>query len=314
MPPTPAKTNRAYSAAHFVLRLDDNNVAGFFRSIEGGGISAEILDHKAGSSQGIWRQLGKPKYEDFKIQVGMGMSHAFYDWIAAFFAGDIMRKNGAVIAGDFNLVERAKREFFEALISEIAFPTLDATDRNAAYMTVTIAPERIRFLKGNQQKIEATIGSNRQKLWTAANFEFEIKGFEQACYRTTKIDGFSIKQKILDYHAGNSRDPIRVPGAIEFPNLTFYVPEVDAQPFIDHFTKHVLDGEPQASARLTGEITLKDHLGGELCLIDLYGIDIASVQADKSDASSEDIKQIKIEISIENMKFVYAKVDGSMLE
>jgi phage tail-like protein len=312
--PSTNQSTRAYSAAHFVLELDDNNVVGFFRSVEGGGVSTEILTYQAGSSAATWRQLGKPKYEDLKIQVGMGMSDSFYDWIAAFFGGDIVRKNGAIVAGDFHYRERARREFYDALISEIAFPALDATDRNAAYMTVTIVPERIRFARGSNERMDPRVGSNRQKLWTASNFEFTIKGFEQACYRVTKLDGFAIKQKIHEYHAGNARDALRVPGSIEFPNLTFYVPEADAQPFIDHFTKHVINGEPQAAARSEGEITMKDHHGGELCVIHIYGIDLARVEPDKSDASSENIKQIKVEISVEDMKFVYAKADGSMLE
>lgn len=312
--PSSNQQPRAYSAAHFFLELEKDRMAGFFRSIEGGGVSTEILTYQAGSSHATWRQLGRPKYDDLKIQVGMGMSDIFYDWISAFFSGDIVRHDGAIVAADFHYNERARREFSQALISEIAFPALDATDRNAAYMTVTIAPEWIRFTRPSTAQLDPRIGSNRQKLWTASNFEFTIKGFEQACYRVTKVDGFAIKQKIHDYRAGNLRDPIRVPGSIEFPNLTFYVPEADAQPFIDHFTKHVIKGEPQAAARTEGEITLKDHLGGELCVININGIDLARVEPDKSDASSENIKQIKIEISVEDMKFVYAKADGSMLE
>ena len=97
----------------------------------------------------------------------------------------------------------------------------------------------------------------------------------------------------------------RVPGLLEFPNLTFYVPEADAQPFIDHVQKVVVGGEVQPSTRMTGVITLKDHDDKDLCEVELKGIDIAKFEPDKSEAGSENIKLVKIEVSLESMKFKY---------
>ncbi len=301
----PNQKARAYSAAHFVLELGQNEVVGFFRSVEGGGVKSEIMTYQAGPTTSIWRQLGKPKYEDLKIQVGMAMSKTFYTWIEKFFSGQVERKNGAIVAGDFHYKERARREFSEALISAIDFPKLDATDKNPCYMTVTLTPELVRFVKGSGNDLEAHNAGTGQKLWTAANFDFVIDGFEDACRRVTKVEGFSIKQKIHEYRTGNLRDALRVPGILEYPNLTFYVPEVDAQLFIDHFNKHVIGGTPQVSPRLTGMINLLDHTGAPLCEITLGGIDIASITPDKADAGSDEIKQVKVEISLESMKFAY---------
>src|SRR5438045_746359 len=95
-----SQSSRAYSAAHFVFELDQTEIAGFFRSVEGGGVKADILTHRTGYANAQWRQLGKPRYEDIKVQVGMSMSASFYDWIEAFFAGKVVRKNGAILAGD----------------------------------------------------------------------------------------------------------------------------------------------------------------------------------------------------------------------
>jgi hypothetical protein len=297
---------RAYSAAHFALELGEKEVVGFFRSVDGGGIKSEITTYQSGPSTVIWRQLGKPKYEDLKIQVGMAMSKTFYTWIEQFFAGEVVRKNGAIVAGDFLFKERARRVFKDALISSLDFPKLDATDKNACFMTVTITPETVRFVKGSGEPMDSQNAGVNQKLWTSANFAFSIDGFQEACARVTKIDGFSIKQKIHEYRAGNLRDPVRVPGILEMPNLTFYLPEVDAQPFIDHFTKHVVNGAPQTSPRLNGTIEMRDNLGMTLCEITLKGVDIAALAPDKSDATSEEIKQVKVEISVEEMKFDYA--------
>ncbi len=268
-------------------------------------MKAEIQTYQQGGNAHLLRQLGKPKYDDLKVEVGMSMSKVFYTWIEGFFAGTVIRKNGAIAAGDFHYVERARTEFKEALISELAFPKLDATDKNACYMTVTLVPEILELSKGGGKDLEREKGGTKQKLWTAANFEFLLDGFEAACRRVTKVDGFSIKQQILEYDCGGRRNPIRVPGTLEIPGMTFYVPEVDALPFIKHFSAHAVKGA--TPKRMAGSISMKDHAGNELCMIELKGVDVASVSPEKSSAVSEEIKQVKIEISVEEMTFKYAK-------
>jgi len=299
---------RAYSAAHFGLELDGNKkTVGLFRSIEGGGVTAEVMTYQVGAHYDLWRQLGKPKYDNFKLQVGMAMSEPFYDWIADFFHGDPTRKNGAILAADFYYQERARREFFEAQIAELQFPTLNGSDKNAAYMTVTVAPEKIVFKKGDGSRLKFEADEDRQKLWTACNFRFRLDGFEQALSRTTKIDSFTIKQKVIDYHMGGHREPIKVPGRIDFPTINFYVPEADAKPLIDEYMKHADKGEP-SDKPLNGAIETFDNSNKDLFNIQLHGVHLKSATPDKSDAHSEEIKLVKFEASVESMDFMYLKV------
>src|ERR1041385_4317039 len=126
----------AYSAAHFALELDDMPDLGVFRSIEGGGIKADVMTYQNGGTYDRWRQLGKPKFEDIKLAVGMAMSEDFYQWIASFFEGKAVRKNGSIIAADFYYKERARRKFTDAMICELVFPKLDATDKGTTHMNV----------------------------------------------------------------------------------------------------------------------------------------------------------------------------------
>lgn len=302
---------RTYSAAHFLLELDENDVAGFFRSVDGGGVKSEILSYESGPTDARWRQLGKPKYEDVKIEVGMSMSERFYQWIEAFFEGGGERKNGAVVAADFNYKERMRRNLQDMLVSEVSLPGLDGGDTKPCYMGVTLVPEQIRFEQGSGRDLHTQVaGVQKQKLWTPSNFEFMIDGFRESCRRVTKVDGFTIKQEILEYPVGDRRDPVRVPGRLEFPNLTFYMPEADAKPLIDHFTKYVIEGKPQPDTRMKGEITYNDHEGSELCHVSLYGVDVANIDLQKHDATNEEIKQVKVEISCERMEFKYASSRG----
>jgi T4-like virus tail tube protein gp19 len=308
--PIGTNSTRAYSAAHFVLELDQTEIAGFFRSVEGGGIKADVLTFNMGSNADGWRQLSKPKYDDIKIQVGMSMSQTFYQWIESFFAGKVLRKSGAILAGDFHYLERARREMFDVLISEVSIPKFDAADRAPCYMGVTLVPERVRFAPGSQRDLSPHVSASQQKLWTPNHFEFAISGFEQATRRTTKIEGFTIKQQIMEYRSGNQIDSVRVPGRITFPNLTFFIPEADAKPLVDHFTKRVINGAPPSSTRLDGAITATDSDNAPLCTVSLFGIDIAAVGPDKSDSTSQEIKQVKVDITVERMSFQYAQGAG----
>ena len=303
--------NRSYAAAHFALELDGKDGVGLFRSIEGGGVRTDVMTYQVngGPKYDRWRQLGKPKFEDFKLQVGMAMSKPFYDWIHDFFEGTQTRKTGAVVAADFYYVERARRNFKEALINELTFPKLDGADKGPAYMTVGIAVENIEFVKGSGQKLSPPSGFDTQKLWTACNFRFALSGFEQSCRRVSKIDSFSVKQQIIEYHMGGQLSPSKTPSAIDFPNIVFYVPEADAQPFIDHLTNNnelAIKNNVAAASPLHGTLTTFDAQGTDLFTLTFTGADIIAVTPDRSDSSSEEIKQVKIELYTESMSFEYA--------
>jgi hypothetical protein len=294
---------RAYAAAHFILELDGGDQVGLFRSIEGGSIKTDVMTYQNGAGFDRWRQLGKPKFEDIKLQVGLSMSKPFYVWLDNFFQKKPERKTGAIVAADFYYVERARREFSQALIKEIAFPKLDGNDKNPVYMNVSIAVEDIVFKPGAGKKLDKPAGFDGQKQWTANNFRFRLDGFEAQCTRVTKIDSFTVKQNILEYHAGGFRAPFKSSSTLEFPNLTFYIPEADASSFQDHFKKRGVDGE--VPGRLTGSITTFDQEGTDLFELSFEGADICSVQPEKLDAGSEEIKLVKIEIYTEKMSFKY---------
>jgi hypothetical protein len=92
---------------------------------------------------------------------------------------------------------------------------------------------------------------------------------------------------------------------MDFPSLSFYVPESDAQPLMDHFTKRGVKGE--VPGRLTGMIECFDNDESKKVLFHLSfaGADITNIQPEKSDSGSEEIKVVKVDIYTESMKFEY---------
>lgn len=297
---------RAYAAAHFGFELDGVQNIGLFRSAEGGGIKSDVMTYQNSGTYDRWRQLGKPKFEDIKLQVGMAMSEPFYKWIAEFFEGVASRKNGAIVAADFYYNERARREFTEAMIKELQFPALKADDKNTAYMTVSLAVEDILYKKGDEgKKINQQAQENAQKNWKACNFIFSLDGFE-CCSRVTKVDGFTIKQNVLEYNCGGRRSAAKMPSPIDFPQISFSLPEADAQPLFEHFRKRGVDGE--VPGRLHGQIETFDNEKETAFTLEFFQADILNIQPDKSDASTEEIKQCKVDLYVEKMTFTYKQI------
>jgi hypothetical protein len=287
-----------------MLELDGTRV-GLISKLDGGGIKTDVLESE--TSRGPWRGLCKPKYEDVKFQVGMSMASGFYQWIEQFFSGKIDRRNGAIIAADERYEGRARRTLEQCLISEITIPTLDsADDRTPCHMGVTVVPTCIRFDKESSHPVSAPMDDS-QRQWTVKCFTMSLDAWPSACHRVARVESFGIKQPILEYRYSSaslsSRDPVRVPGLIEYPKITFSIPEVDAAPIEEHFTRTVIEGRPQSLPRHNGEIAFTDRLGNQLCRIELRGVDVSNVAPDGFDSESTKTKLVKVEITCEGMKF-----------
>jgi hypothetical protein len=309
--------NRAYSAAHFGMTLDQIDEIGLFRSLEGGGVKVDILSYQTGSAHGPIKQPGKPKFEDFKLQCGMAMGRGFYNWMTEFFAGRVQPRGGSLIAADFHYQVRARRNFRGALISEVALPKLDANDKGPANLTVTIAPEFMEFMKPEPgEKLHLPQRTLEQKLWTACNFEVNFNGrFETVAANVSKVDGYSVKQKVTEYHAGGQRHPLKCAGRVEWPTINFYVPEAFAGELVDFaYARGVKGWNPTddnsgAGAHLMGSIVMQANDRTPVFEVDFSGGEITNVSIDKSDAGSEEIKQVKFEMQIESLAFKHIAIE-----
>jgi phage tail-like protein len=307
-------SQRSYAAAHFALELDGlTDQQSTIRSIEGGGVKLDVMTYQQGGIYDRWRQLGKPKYDDIKIQIAATTSAPMYTWIEKFFTGTPDRRNGAIVAGDFYYKERARREFSAGLITELSFPKLDATDKSAAYFGLTVAVEDIQYKPGSGSALTVSL-PRTQNLWTCCNFHLELDGFNTDT--VTKIDGFTIKHNVVEYHSGGQLSPTKTPSAVEFPNLSFYVPESVSQPFADYITnKNQLATFNQVRhSPINGRLVALDNQGRELFYITITGCDLFAITPDSSNASSEEIKQVKLDLYTENMSFTYLPINNAMTD
>jgi phage tail-like protein len=278
---------RAYVAGHFALTLDGVE-AGFLRSAEGGAAYADVIEETDPGSQVLKKRPGRVKYNEFTIKMGAGMSKAMYDWIQSSVGGKAIRKNGAIIAADYDYKESSRREFTNALITEFGMPSLDATSKDPAYMVLKFAPESARY---SVRPGDALKGDTKQKKWLPANFRLKIDGLD--CSRVNKIEALTIKQKVVELE----------PGGIEYPNLVVTMPEAFSQTFLEWYESFVIQGKNSDADEKGGTLEFLDQtLEESIATITFQNLGIFKMNVEGSEGGAERLRRIKAELYCERME------------
>lgn len=236
-----APGNRNPVAGNFALELEGSSM-GFFRSVDGMAISSEVVEFQEGGVNSPWKKkhLGPVKFEEFLLQIDFGMEPPVYQWIAATFQGNFSRKSGAIRVADFNFRERARREFREALITEVTFPACDGSVKDPAYLGLKLKPEFIRELPGQGGIVEGNKKDPKAKRWIPSNFRLKIDGIDTL--KVSRIESLTVKQKVTENAVGQDRLPELQGGQLIFPNVIVTLPESAAETWIDWHKRFVVDG------------------------------------------------------------------------
>jgi hypothetical protein len=265
---------------YLAVRLD-GTIAGWILNAEGG--AAE----KPTSSTEDMTQPGKhSSFSEIVIRTGAMLGKPLYQWIESSWSSKHERKSGAIVAADFDYKEKAVLEFFDALISEIGFPALDGASKDAAKLTVKIAPEWTRYKRGDttvDHSDSYKLGKGNQKKWYPANFRLRIEGLQEACAKIKKVDEITIKQAVAVDQIGAMRTPQKVPGKIEYPNISFYLPPSEAAPFNKWHQTSVAKGTP---ARREGTLDYLSSDGSVVAHLVLHGMDCTQVGVDSTGSLS----------------------------
>jgi phage tail-like protein len=296
---------RGYVAGKYGIELD-GIMAGWVQSVEGGHATAEVVQEKLGADHIIKKHISGVKYEDITVNCGTGMSKGFYEWLKSSFDHKYVRKNGAVVSADFNYKEYTRLNFFNALITEIGFPALDAASKDAAKMSIKFSPEYTRLVAKPGSQIAGSFKNDQviQKKWLPSNFKLEIQGLD--CTRVNKIEAIVVKQKVVDNPVGELRDYEREPAHLEIPNLVVTLAESHANEFYNWHEDFVIKGNCFDNMEKTGAITfLTPNLKEELFTIEFQHLGIFKLTPEKVEAGSENIRRVKAEMYCEDMKFTY---------
>ncbi len=289
---------RSFVAGNFTLELDGVS-AGFLKDADGGHAYSDVVVEKLGPDHIARKHIGGVKYEDITVNAGLGMSKAFYDWIAASWAMKFQRKSGSIVAADFNMQARSTREFFNALITETTIPAMDASSKDPAFMTIKWAPEYTRT-KASSGKVTAPIAT-QQKMWLPSNFKLQIDGLD--CTKVNKIDAFTVKQSIVANNVGDTRDALLEPGTVEFPDLAITFAASSSETWQKWFDDFVIQGNNGQESEKNGTLTfLSPNLQSELGTVKFFNMGIFKLDDDASeDANGNVIQRFRALLYCDNM-------------
>jgi hypothetical protein len=195
--------------------------------------------------------------------------------------------------------------FFEALISEIGFPALDAASKEPGKFNLKIATEytEMKYSPGGSV-LPVPIDPPKQKRWTASNFRLQINGFD--CRRVLKVDAITIKQNIVDNTIGERLIYQKEPAQIDFPNLSITIAENDIEPWYKWHKEFVMDGKSAPENEKSGSLSyLTSDLSKELFSLSFTNLGIVKFVPDKHDSSSDKLRYVRVEMYCEQMAFSY---------
>ncbi len=290
---------RSFVSGHFSLELDGTNV-GVLRSVDGGGATAGVITETVGEDRYAHKHLGNVKYEEFTMQLGFSMNKAVYDWIAASWTRNYIRKSGAVVAADFKYDVKSERQFSDALITETAIPACDGSSKEAGYLRLNFAPEFTTDVKAS-----GTLSvSKQQKLWLPSNFKLEIDGLD--CTRVNKVDAFTVKQAVVTDEIGDDREYEREPAKIEFPNLAITFSAVSAESWVNWHKSFLIQGNNGQDQEKNGRLLfLSANLQEQLLEIKFFNLGIFKLDAEAGEPNADAPARMTAELYCERMEFKY---------
>jgi hypothetical protein len=301
----PAADKRSYTTGHFELEIDTHKSTALVKSIDGGYVRASIIDEPMGTHNMRVKHASTVDIEPFTIEFGLSAANSVLLWIQSSWRKEWGRRNGQITHADFNCVQTFTHQFYDALIAETTFPTLDGASKDAAYIKIKLQPEKVVTTHKEGDQIQSPLGQ-KQKMWSCSGFRLNIDGIEDMKY-TNKIESFTIKQGIKKFYTGQDRFPQIEPTKIEFPNIVGTISAQYSGKLHDWYQQAVVTGQHDVKAQKTGSLEfLSPDRTKTLFRINLYEIGIHHCSMVASTANAEQIKRMKFELYVGRMD-----IDGS---
>jgi hypothetical protein len=299
MPAAPDK--RSYTAGHFELRLDDKPTTAYLKSVDGGYVKASLVDEPIGHENVRIKHTSTVDIEPFSVEFGIAGANTVLKWIQSSWRKEWSRKNGQISHANFDQKTTFVHEFFDALITETTFPTLDGASKEAAYVKVKVQPEKVITKKtAPGPQLQPFLGS-KQKLWMCSGFRLSIDGLDEMKY-ANKIDSFTIKQGVKKFYTGEDRFPQIEPTKIDFPHITGTIAAEYADGLHDWYQKYIVKGMADLKAQKSGSLEfLSPDRKSTLFRINLFEVGLVGLNMMSSTANSDQIKRMKFELYVGRM-------------
>ena len=160
---------RSYTAGHFEILIDGAPSTAYLKSVDGGYVRASLVDEAVGPDHNRIKHTSTVDIEPFTIDLGLSGSQDVLKWIQASWRRQWSRRNGQINHANFNLYKTFEHEFFDALISETTFPTLDGASKDAAYLKIKVQPEQVIARKVDaNNRVSGAVPPSGGRHWNVA--------------------------------------------------------------------------------------------------------------------------------------------------
>jgi hypothetical protein len=307
-----ALDKRSFARGFFFLELDGEHKYGgsYLKEVHWGAVKGSVLAEPIGPDHTKFKHIGSFETEPIQFDIGMAESKPVLEWIKRSWSRDFSRLSGCISHLDFDCKTRHQQEFFEALILETTFPTLDGSSTESAYLTVKLLPEFLKDKDGDGQvlqpatTVDLQAATEHQKKWVSSNFRLNIEGVD--CRYVNKVESFSVTQKVKPLLFGSSRMPEIEPTGIEFSEVSVTLALAHAQDFIDWHRTVIVEGKKDINAEREGFLEyLAPNHEDVLFTVNFERMGIHSLDVEKGQANESSIKRVKVTMFVESMTLDY---------
>jgi hypothetical protein len=290
---------RTYSMTGAAVTID--GISPFVvKSMSGGsGVGDIVVENTAATGQFRKKHLAGVKYQDLSLGITGLPTPAITAWLNQALSGARAEKGGYVSVLDAQMNESSRLTWFQALVSKVELPELDASSKNAGEFKLTLSPQRTAR-SGSGGKVASTISNAKQKVFLTNNFKITVDGLDLAF--VNHIDPLAIRFKSSTNPVGELRDYERSPGAVDVSNLVFTIDVARASTLFAWYDSFVTKGESTQDKERGGKIEyLSPDLKTVLFTVGLNGLGFVRLDLEPIEAGKETVQRLRAEMYIESV-------------
>jgi len=245
----------------------------------------------AGSTGGGRKQIQQVLCEPIRVDLPAGDAASL---IAEVLAGN-RTYSGAISALSSDGGAGRRRTFSEAMPTEIVVPALDASERDAAFVGLTLQPAQTKDEEGGAA---VTTAIGRGKNVMLANFRVSMPGLDTS--RVARVGEIRMTRTMAESATGERRTARPDAGSWQYGNLELTLAGA-AKDFVAWHRKFVIEGRGGDGEKKSATIELLTLDGQVVLRLEAKGVGILAVRdAESGEAGRDGLRRTEVEMFVES--------------
>lgn len=301
------KGTKFNSKGYFALQCSLGEM-GVVSKVSGGGVTAEKAEIKVGGERHKRFAIANYKVEPIKLTIALGQIKGLWGAIQATLDDEYQRFDGAIMAMNPDRKVTGTREFTNACISSIKFPTADAKSKDIAQCEVEFrVGGEIKYIDGDGSK-QAAVQTPKAKQALCNNFKVEVPGMP--CDHITKLECGEVKVPAEEVYRGGQRMPDVIQSGVELSECTLTIGAQDQAKWADWVRSHVIAGETGEAAALACNVTWFDpSMKNEIMSLDFINCIPVEFKVGDLEANATGMAECTVKMVFEDIKVTHPGCD-----